>query len=270
MRQNRFFSTLRAFKGPALFILFLIFTPLVSGASEEPKKEGEHTWRPLFDGKTTDDWDIPSIGGEGLVEVKDGVMSIGMGVSISGIRYKKDFPKLDYEIRYEARRGMGHDFFGALTFPVGNAHCTFINGGWGGGTIGLSCVDGYDASDNPTSGYYYFDSRFWYEFRVRVTEGKIVVWIKKLEAAKGKEPSPSERTSTRKEPDPNEPVVDLVIDGRKISLRNETDDFKPIGFATWITEGLIRKIEYRNLTPEEIVQSKKEADEYSNRFIRSN
>ncbi len=241
--------------------LFLLCNTCSFCAEEQAKPETAKDWKPLFDGKTLDGWTVPPVGGEGAVEVENGRISLGMGAGITGICYKKDFPKTNYEIRYEALRNMGHDFFGSVTFPVGKAHCTFVNGGWGGGTIGLSSIDGFDASDNQTSGYYYFAAKTWYEFRVRVTDGKIVVWIKKLES-EGKE----KKESTRKEPNPDEPVVNFVIDDHKISLRNETDDFKPIGFATWITEGLIRKIEYRNLSPEEIAQSKKEAEAYIERF----
>jgi len=245
-------------------------------AAEKP----EPKWTALFDGETLENWDIAEVGGSGQVDVKDGAITIGMGVGASGIRYMKEFPKTNYEIRYEAKRGMGHDFFGALTFPVENSHCAFINGGWGGGTIGLSCINGHDASDNQTSGYYRFDKESWYEFKVCVGEGKISVWIKEFKSAEKlekeriakeqheqavKEGKP-ESPSFREPPDPNVPVINFLSIDEKIALRSESNDFKPLGLATWVTEGLIRKIEYRTLTDEEIAQNKIEVQEYRKRY----
>ena len=240
----------------------------------------EPKWTAMFDGESLENWDPVDTGGSGQVEIKDGVITIGMGVGGSGIRYKKGFPMTNYEIRYEAKRGMGNDFFGALTFPVDDSHCAFINGGWGGGTIGLSSIDGYDASDNQTSGYYRFDKDSWYEFKVRVSEGKIAVWIKefKSEAKLEKERLAKEQREQaikegkpappplREAPDPNVPVISFLTLDEKIALRSESNPFKPLGLATWVTEGLIRKIEYRTLTDEEIAQSKKEVEEYRKRF----
>ena len=225
----------------------------------------------MYDGKTLENWERVEAGGSGQVEIKDGAIIVGMGVGASGIRYTKDFPRTNYEIRYEARRGMGNDFFGAITFPVDDSYCAFINGGWGGGTIGLSCIDGYDASDNQSSGYYRFDKDSWFEFKVRVVEGKITVWIREIKTPEklekeriakekreqaekeGQKPDPY----VRKDPDPKEPVVDFVYVGHKIALRSESNDFKPVGLATWCTEGFIRKIEYRSLTEKEVEQNKK-------------
>ncbi|MGL6226405.1 MAG: hypothetical protein ACRC10_07245 [Thermoguttaceae bacterium] len=226
-------------------------------------------WKQLFDGKTLENWEVPPVGGEGPVEIKGKDISIGMGVGITAIRYtKENMPKWDYEVVYEARRKMGHDFFGALTFPVGEDHCTFINGGWGGGTIGLSCIDGRDASDNGTSGYFRFDSKYWYQFRVRVLQGRIMVWIKKLEVAENEKVLASETELVKSDVDPNDPVIDFLIADHKIGLRYETSDMKPLGLATWITEGLIRRIDCRELTPEEIAQSAKETEELQKKYGR--
>ena len=38
---------------------------------------------------------------------------------------------MDYELRLEAKRVEGGDFFCGLTFPVGKEYCTLILGGWG-------------------------------------------------------------------------------------------------------------------------------------------
>lgn len=235
-------------------------------AKPEEKKE-EKKWTPMFDGESLDHWIAASVGGEGLVEAKNGTINIGAGIGATGIRYIEEFPKINYEIRYEAKRVNGYDFFAALTFPYEDSFCTFINGGWGGGLIGLSCVDGYDASENPTTGYYRFNTRNWFEFRVRVTEGRIMVWIKELKSPEQlerekrvKEQEAKEGKTSPREPDPSEPVVDLFTADRKISLRSESNEFKPLGLATWVTEGSIRKIEYRKLSEEEIAQNKKDVE----------
>jgi len=251
--------------------LSLFYVAIISAA--EPK------WTALFDGETLENWERVDTGGSGAVDVKDGAITIGMGVGASGVRYMKDFPKMNYEIRYEAKRGMGHDFFGALTFPVDDSWCAFINGGWGGGTVGLSCINGRDASDNSTTGYYRFDKDSWYEFKVRVGEGKITVWIKEFKSAgkverervakEAREQAIQEGKTVpalREDPDPNVPVINFLAIDEKIALRYESNTFKPLGLATWITEGLIRKIEYRTLSDEEIAQDKKEVEDNRKRF----
>ncbi|MEZ6113002.1 MAG: hypothetical protein R3C99_18620 [Pirellulaceae bacterium] len=60
-------------------------------------------------------------------------------------------PKTNYELSLEAKRLDGTDFFCGLTFPVGDTHCSFIVGGWAGGVVGLSSIDGLDASENQTT-----------------------------------------------------------------------------------------------------------------------
>ncbi|MDR1959888.1 MAG: DUF1080 domain-containing protein [Planctomycetaceae bacterium] len=203
---------------------------------KDPQKEG---WKPLLNGENLDGWSLPGFGGEGDVQVKKGNLTIGVGILCTGIKYEKEFPKKDYEIRYEAKRTKGYDFFAALTFPVGDSFCTFINGGWGGGVVGLSCLDGADASENSTTQYYSFKEETWYKFRVAVTEDKIKVWI-------GKE-----------DQDP-ELKIDQPLEGCKVGTRLEVQIYEPLGLATWCTEGVIRHLEYRLLKPEETAKIKAE------------
>ncbi|MDR1270108.1 MAG: DUF1080 domain-containing protein [Planctomycetaceae bacterium] len=213
-------------------ILFFVISFLSAG-----ELQGEYAWQQIFDGKTLTDWSVPVFGGDGEVKVKDGHLVIGQGAMITGVKYEKVFPRVNYEIRYEAKRTMGNDFFAALTFPVGDSCCTFINGGWGGGTIGLSCVDSMDASENETSSFFSFSDNQWYKFRIFVTGTLIRVWID--------EPT---KDGKRKET----LVIDLKIGEKKISLRDETSQYQPLGFCTWVSEGNIRNIEYRKLKPEEV------------------
>ena len=226
--------TMRRFFPAVLFVCLAVSASSLFAAEA---KEDEYAWRPLFNGKNLDGWKVPVYGGDGEVEAKDGCLVIGQGAMMTGARYEKVFPRLDYEIRYEAKRTKGSDFFAALTFPYDDSFCTFVNGGWGGGTTGLSCVDGYDASENATSTYYDFSDNTWYKFRVRVTGKLIRVWID--EATKD-----GKRKETL--------VVDLDTADRTISLRNEASEYKPLGFATWCSEGVLRDIEHRKLRPEEV------------------
>ena len=210
-----------------------------NGVLTEPGKEKEikkisETWQPLFDGdETMAGWMVPVYGGDGEVEVREGNIVIGRGEMMTGIRYEKEFPTINYEIQYEARRTQGYDFFAACTFPVKESYCTFINGGWGGGTVGLSSINGYDESENTTSSYFSFKGNAWYRFRIRVTEEMIQVGI----TAQDKDGNWETEKS----------VVELVLEDRKLSTRYEMGKYKPLGFCTWHTEGQIRNIKYKKI-----------------------
>ncbi|WP_207398980.1 3-keto-disaccharide hydrolase [Bremerella alba] len=203
----------------ALSTLLLIALPvLAEEAQEKPKAKS------LFDGKTLEHFDVPQFGGEGAVEVKDGVITMGQGAMLTGITYKNaDFPRSNYELTWEARRTMGIDFFAAVTFPVKDKYCSFVPGGWGGAVVGLSNVDGADASENETTTYIAFKDEQWYQFKLRVTDKKIEAWID------GKQ------------------VIDVTLEGKKISTRSEVDLSEPMGIVAWQSAGEIRKIELRVL-----------------------
>lgn len=200
--------------------LVLIATCTVSAEEAKAKPKAKS----LFDGKTLELFEVPQFGGDGEVEVKDGVIAMGQGAMLTGITYKRDdFPKTNYELTWEARRTMGIDFFAAATFPVKDSHCSFIPGGWGGAVVGLSNIDGEDASENETTTYIAFKDDQWYQFKVRVTDKKIEAWID------------------------DKQVVDANIEGKKISTRNEVDLSHPMGIAAWQSAAEIRKIELREL-----------------------
>ena len=205
-----------------------VSTPEVQRTTSEAKKN----WTPLFDGESTVGWAVPVYGGDGEVDVQEGNLVIGRGEQMTGIQYKKEFPKIDYELRYEAQRTEGYDFFAACTFPVKENCCTFVNGGWGGGAVGLSSVNGYDASENETSAFFEFKEKTWYRFRILVKENKIQVWI-----------TPQDKEGNWEE---EKSLVDLDVDeDTRLSTRLEMDQYKPLGFCTWSTEGRLRNIEWR-------------------------
>ncbi len=197
-----------------------------SATSAGPK--AAEKWTSLFDGKTLGQWKVTDFGTQGPVEVKDGNLLLGFGDGCTGVTWSGDFPKLDYEIRLEAKRVEGTDFFCGLTFPVGDDNLTFVVGGWGGAVVGISCIDGEDASENDTTKVMDFDKDRWYKIRVRVTKPQLSCWIDK------------------------EQVVDEPLTDRKLSLRSEVELSKPVGIASWKTTAAIRNVEWRKLAAAEV------------------
>jgi len=183
----------------------------------------ENPWISLFDGRSLKGWEVANFGGEGEVRVQEGSVLMDFGAMLTGITYQEEFPKSNYEIRVQAMRIDGIDFFCGLTFPVGDDHCSFIAAGWAGAVVGLSCIDGKDASENETTKYMNFENDRWYRFRVRVTDDRIQAWID------------------------DEQVIDQEIGGREISIRPEVDLSKPLGIAAWQSRAAVRGLEYRLL-----------------------
>ena len=181
-------------------------------------------WQPLFDGKSLDGWRETPFTGQGQVRIEQGAIHLGPGMPMTGITKTGAVPQTGYEVRFEAARLQGNDFFASLTFPVGDSFCTWVTGGWGGDIVGLSSIDGWDASDNETRSYFTFENGRWYAFRLQVSAGRIKAWID------------------------NQAVIDVSIEGRTIGLRRgEIKLSAPFGFASYATAGGIRKIEYRRL-----------------------
>jgi hypothetical protein len=197
--------------------------PAGDSASAAPDK-----WRKLFDGKTLQNWAATEFGGEGEVLVKEGQLVLEAGQPMTGATWKGgDLPKSNYEVRLEARKLEGSDFFLALTFPVQESHCSLVLGGWGGGVVGLSSINGFDASENETTVYESFTKEQWYKVRVRVTDGAVQAWLD------------------------DERIVNVPTKDNRFSLRIEVDANRPLGMATYMTVGAYRNIEIRNLTAAE-------------------
>ncbi|MBI3852232.1 MAG: DUF1080 domain-containing protein [Verrucomicrobia bacterium] len=181
-------------------------------------------WKSLFDGKTLTGWSVTDFGGHGDAYCEAGTLVLGTGAALTGVVWTNELPKVNYEVSLEAMRAEGSDFFCGLTFPVGDAFCSFIVGGWGGAVVGLSSIDGMDASENETTHYFKADRGRWYRIRVRVTTAKIEAWID------------------------DEKLVDLPTEGRRISLRaGEIELSKPFGLASWQTTAALREIRIRHV-----------------------
>jgi hypothetical protein len=194
--------------------------PQAVGNKADDAKAG---WQSLFDGRTLKDWKSTDFGGEGTVEVKDGAILLGVGNDLTGVNYQRLVPHRNYEVSLEARRVDGSDFFCGLTFPVKDAPCSLIIGGWGGGVCGLSSLDGLDASENSTTKYKDFDTGRWYTIRLRVTDAKIEAWIDK------------------------EQIVNQNLAGKKLSIRSEVEASRPFGIASYRTLAALRNIRLREL-----------------------
>jgi hypothetical protein len=177
----------------------------------------------LFDGKTLDRWEIIEYEGHGEIYVADSSIIISRGEIITGIRWKEDFPKTNYEVTLYARRVDGNDFFCGLTFPVKDSFLTLVLGGWGGSLSGLSCIDGADAAHNFTQTNFYFGKGWWWAVRLRVTDEKVEVWVEQ------------------------EKFVDFTIGDSQLSLRSEVESSVPFGITTYQTTGAIRDIRLRLL-----------------------
>ena len=132
---------------------------------------------------------------------------------------------MNYELELQARRIDGSDFFCGLTFAVGESPCSFIVGGWGGGVVGLSSLDGKDAVRNETTRFVAFEKGRWYTIRVRVTDHKIEAWIDKQKQ------------------------VDVDTTGKKISIRSEVEASLPLGISSFATSAGLRNIRWRLLEP---------------------
>ncbi|MGH9719006.1 MAG: 3-keto-disaccharide hydrolase [Bryobacteraceae bacterium] len=194
----------------------------LAAAYAQPSKPGE--WQPLFDGKSLQGWRETAFTGRGQARVENGTIVLAPGMPMTGITWAGSFPKSNYEVRLEGMRQQGNDFFASMTFPVRDSFCTWVTGGWGGDIVGLSSIDGWDASDNETRSYFTFENGRWYALRLVVTDDRIRAWID------------------------DKPVVNVVIAGRSIDLRHgEIKLSAPFGFASYATSGALRKIEYRLL-----------------------
>lgn len=201
-----------------------------TGQGKPEKKDAE--WKVLFNEKDLEGWGLP--GGydyddAGKVEVRNSTLVLNGGGLATGVRWTKDFPKVNYEVRLEAQRIDGYDFFCGMSFPVEEGALTLILGGWGGYLTGLSCIDGYRADENQTCSSVEFENNKWYDVRVRVTDQRVTTHVD------------------------NEKICDLPTENRKLTVTMEMEPCLPFGFATWAnTTGALRNIRYRRLSDEEV------------------
>jgi len=172
----------------------------------------------LFDGKSLDGWEITNFGPQGPVYVSGGEIILGMGDGCTGITWKNSFPEINYEVTLEAKKVDGNDFFCGMTFPVGKNPCTLIIGGWGGTTVGLSSINGLDASENETTILQKFEKDVWYRICLIVKPDTIRALIDDIV------------------------VVNFAIRKNRLSIRPEVELSKPFGITSWNTTAALRNI----------------------------
>ncbi len=199
------------------------FTSLGASTNTPPAATGAK--RTLFDGKTLSGWAITGFAGKGEVHVENGLMILEQGL-MTGVHYTNAVLKTNYELTLEARRMQGSDFFCGLTFPMAGTNVSLIVGGWGGGVVGISSIDGNDASSNDTTKFMAFERERWYVVRVRVTPAKLEAWLDK------------------------EKVVDVVTEGKTFGLRSGAiEESVPLGICTYETTAQLRNIVVQELAP---------------------
>jgi Domain of Unknown Function (DUF1080) len=218
----------RSRRVPRFFPLAVPALVLTLGAAAQAQapteKEAAQGWQPLFDGKSLTNWQSTKFIGEGPVRVENGHIVLEPGNDLTGITWAgAALPTTNYELALQAMRVEGGDFFAGITFPVGDAFCSLILGGWGGSVVGLSSINGMDASENETSQAMQFDSKRWYDVRIRVTSEKIEAWLDERQ------------------------IVNFGLKGNKVDTRIEVDPSKPLGVASWRTRSAIRAIRLRRL-----------------------
>jgi hypothetical protein len=202
-------------------------TPKPAAVTTADKKP---EWKNLFDGKTLNGWKKSDFGGGGEVHFESSyknftnLMVIDMGEALSGVTWTNDVPRTGYEIEVEAMRINGSDFFCGLTFPVEKEHATWVLGGWGGAVVGISSIDGNDASENETTKFMAFEKNKWFNIRLRVTKEKIEGWIN------------------------DEKLVNQELAEHKISMRpGEIELAVPLSISTYQSSTAIRSIKLRKL-----------------------
>jgi hypothetical protein len=212
---------------PAGLLYLAVLTGCSGGKNPQKpdlsKTENNRDTSLIFNGRSLQGWEVTNFGPQGPVYVSGGKIILGMGDGCTGITLVRDFPKINYEVTLDAMRVEGNDFFCGMTFPVGKDPCTLIIGGWGGTTVGLSSINGKDASENETTTLRKFEKNRWYNIRLVVTQSAIRTWIDSVK------------------------VVDFVIENKKLSIRPEVELSKPFGIASWRTTAALRNIHVRRI-----------------------
>jgi len=180
-------------------------------------------WHDLFDGRTLAGFAVTDYGGQGDVVVRDGRLHLGIGSPLTGVTWTGPLPHGDYELELVVRRVLGVDFFAALTFPVAGDCVTLVFGGWGGSVGGLSCLDGADASRNATRRVRAFPNGTDARLLLRVVGEHVAVHVD------------------------GEPWLGADLRGRRRTLRPEVELSRPLGLASYASEGAVSVLRWRPL-----------------------
>ncbi len=192
---------------------------------------GAAPWLSLVAAPLDKEWKPIVYGGEAESLIDGNEIHLNRGDPLTGLAFRGDLASIlpesqeGYQLRFEAKRVDGHDFFCGATFPVGtDGRLTLVLGGWGGGLAGLSSLDGMDASQNDTTSYRRFERDRWYDIEIKVTASH----------------------------------VECSIDGKRLNLverslytklwvRPEVELSVPLSFSSFSTYGVIRNPRVRSL-----------------------
>jgi len=164
--------------------------------------------------------------GGGVFSQEGDLMRLNWGEALTAVKWTGELPQAPFEIEMDARRLDGSDFFCGLTFPArGVDECvTLIVGGWGGGLVGISSINGLDASENEARVAHRFVNETWYKIRLRRAGEQFEVWID------------------------DEKLIDVPTEGKTLSLRpGPISVCAPFGLATWQSSAEIRNPRWRKL-----------------------
>lgn len=200
-------------------------------AEGQSKRDDDKGWK-----KLSGSWVVSQFGGDGPVEIGENLITFGYGDPLTGIRWEGELLRENYEVELEARRTDGFDFFCGLTFPVGKDNVSFILGGWGGGVVGISSIDGRDASENDTTDFRNFDNEKWYKVRVRVDPYEIRCWID------------------------DKVACDHPRKGHEFDIRYEMDQCVPMGIAAYQCKSEYRNLRVRPLSEKEVAAAKQQLE----------
>jgi hypothetical protein len=201
-----------------------LLAALTAAGFAQGTKPTDSGWQSLFDGKALGSWQPSKFGGDGTVRVENSQIVLDTGKPFTGITWTgPEPPTTNYEIALEAMRVEGRDFFAGITFPVGDSSCSLILGGWGGTVIGLSSVNGEDASQNQTSQSTEFELGRWYKVRIRVTDAAIETWLDDRQ------------------------IIKQERKGNKIGIRVDMEPSLPLGIASYRTKAALRDLRLRKL-----------------------
>ncbi len=199
---------------------------LFHSASFADKTATEEAWKaiPLTDESLETAWKRTLFGGEGEVFINSaGELEFDFGSPMTGVTWQGEPPFTPYyELQLEGRKLSGIDFFLALTFPIEGSHVSLILGGWGGGVVGISNIDGLSAAENETTSFDGFPDKQWVDIHVRVSPERLQVWLD------GKE------------------RVNVKTEGKKLSLRSgDIELAKPFGLTSFETRSSFRNLRWR-------------------------
>ncbi len=175
-------------------------------------------------------WQSAGIEGSAGFKLKEDEITLDAGAPMTGVRFSgwqsSHLPLSDYALEFDAMRVRGSDFFAAVTFPVRRIDtcATLVIGGWGGGLVGVSSIDGQDASENATRSAQKFETNKWYHFRLEVRDDDLRGWLD------------------------GRIIINASIKARTISLRpGDIEHCAPFGLATYGTTGSVRGLCVRQL-----------------------